>query len=87
MTQGQVEPLMIIKGVDRRIKITELASEYGTCISNERVFKILACQKCMPDVYLDILNMQDRQQRVESRASGSVQCQTRRLSNSSVNRI
>ena len=71
-----------------RIKVAKLASECG--ISNGSVYTIihehLGMSKVSARRIPRNLNMQDRQQRVESRTSGSVQCQFRRLSHSSCNR-
>ena len=74
---------------NRRIKVAELASESG--ISNGSVYTIIHEHLVMSKVSARWvprnLNMQDRQQRVvTSRTSGSVQCQSRRLSHSSCNR-
>ena len=75
---------------NRRIKVAELASECE--ISNGRVYTIihehLGMSKISARWVPRNLNMQDRQQMdgVKSRTSGSVQCQSRRLSNSSCNR-
>ena len=74
---------------NRRIKVAELASESG--ISNGSIYTIIHEHLVMSKVSARWvprnLNMQDRQQRVvTSRTSGSVQCQSRRLSHSSCNR-
>ena len=74
---------------DRRFKVAELASECG--ISNGSVYTIihehLGVSKVSARWVPRNLNMQDRQQRVvKSRTSGSVQCQSRRLSHLSCNR-
>ena len=79
---------------NRRIKVAEHASECG--ISNGSVYTIIHEHLGMSKVSVRWvprnLNMQDRQQRVESSqevevyTSGSVQCQSRRLSHSSCNR-
>ena len=73
---------------NRRIRVAKLAWECG--ISNKSVYTIihehLGTSKVSPRWVPRNLNTQDRQQRVESRTSGSVQCQTRRLSHSSCNR-
>ena len=69
---------------NRRIKVAELASECG--ISNGSVCTIihehLGMSKVSARWVPRNLNMQDRQQRT----SGSVQCQSRRLSHLSCNR-
>ena len=73
---------------NRRIRVAKLASECG--ISNKSVYTIihehLGTSKVSPRWVPRNLNIQDRQRRVESRTSGSVQCQSRRLSHSSCNR-
>ena len=84
----RVERLFVLN--NRRIKGAELASECG--ISNGSVYTIihehLGMSKVSARWVPRNLNIQDRQQRVEvkSRTSGSVQCQSRRLSHSSCNR-
>ena len=72
-----------------KIKVAELASECG--IANGSVYTIihehLGMSKVSARWVPRNLNMQDHQQRVESsRTSGTVQCQSRRLSHSSCNR-
>ena len=73
---------------NRRIKVAELASECGISGGYTLIHKHLGMSMVSARWVPGNLNMQDRQQRVESsqKSSGSVQCQSRRLSHSSCNR-